>query len=241
MKIFGLILTYNCERLVEKTINLIPQNHFEQIICADDGSYDQTGNVVKKKGINFFSHEHLGYGGNLLFGLEKAFDLGATHVVEIHGDGQYNLENLESIISNFKLKNSDLILGNRFYNYKKTLKNGMPLHIFIGNIVLSFISKLGLQIDIKDFFPGQRAYSRKFFEIIKKHKLPKGYQFSLEIIMLSKLYNLNISSVNCDCDYLNERKTAPITYIFSCIIHMIKIFYLFNFKKSKILKKTIEK
>ena len=56
--------------------------------------------------------------------------MGATHVVEIHGDGQYDLENINDIIKKFKIENSDLILGNRFYNYKNTLKNGMPIHIF---------------------------------------------------------------------------------------------------------------
>ena len=30
--------------------------------------------------------------------------MGATHVVEIHGDGQYDLENINDIIKNLKLK-----------------------------------------------------------------------------------------------------------------------------------------
>ena len=44
------------------------------------------------------------------------------------------------IIKKFKIENSDLILGNRFYNYKNTLKNGMPIHIFFGNIVFKSFS-----------------------------------------------------------------------------------------------------
>ena len=200
MKLFGLILTFNCERFVEKTLKNIPYNKFDKIICSDDGSADKTKQKFVNKNIEFFSHEHLGYGGNLFFGLKKAFEMGATHVVEIHGDGQYDLENINDIIKKFQIENSDLILGNRFYNYKNTLKNGMPIHIFFGNIVLSLIAKIGLGLKLKDFFPGQRAYSKKFYEIIKTYKLPKGYQFSFEIIMLSKLHNLKISSVNCQCN-----------------------------------------
>ena len=42
MKLFGLILTYNCENLVEKTINSLSKNLFYKIICSDDGSVDNT-------------------------------------------------------------------------------------------------------------------------------------------------------------------------------------------------------
>ena len=237
MKLFGLILTFNCERFVEKTLKNIPYNKFDKIICSDDGSADETKQKFVNKNIEFFSHEHLGYGGNLFFGLKKAFEMGATHVVEIHGDGQYDLENINDIIKKFKIENSDLILGNRFYNYKNTLKNGMPIHIFFGNIVLSLIAKIGLGLKLKDFFPGQRAYSKKFYEIIKTYKLPKGYQFSFEIIMLSKLHNLKISSVNCQCNYKGEKSTAPLHYLFSGFYHLITSIFLFRLDKKKILKR----
>ena len=237
MKLFGLILTFNCERFVEKTLKNIPYNKFDKIICSDDGSADKTKQKFVNKNIEFFSHEHLGYGGNLFFGLKKAFEMGATHVVEIHGDGQYDLENINDIIKKFQIENSDLILGNRFYNYKNTLKNGMPIHIFFGNIVLSLIAKIGLGLKLKDFFPGQRAYSKKFYEIIKTYKLPKGYQFSFEIIMLSKLHNLKISSVNCQCNYKGEKSTAPLHYLFSGFYHLITSIFLFRLDKKKILKR----
>ena len=237
MKLFGLILTFNCERFVEKTLKNIPYNKFDKIICSDDGSADKTKQKFVNENIEFFSHEHLGYGGNLFFGLKKAFEMGATHVVEIHGDGQYDLENINDIIKKFQIENSDLILGNRFYNYKNTLKNGMPIHIFFGNIVLSLIAKIGLGLKLKDFFPGQRAYSKKFYEIIKTYKLPKGYQFSFEIIMLSKLHNLKISSVNCQCNYKGEKSTAPLHYLFSGFYHLITSIFLFRFDKKKILKR----
>ena len=49
-----------------------------------------TQNKLFKKTHLFFSHTHTGYGGNLFDGLKIAFEKGATHVVEIHGDGQYD-------------------------------------------------------------------------------------------------------------------------------------------------------
>ena len=59
-------------------------------------------------------------------------------------------------------KNIDLILGNRFYEYKKPLENKMGLIKFFGNIGVTFIASIGLGIRSRDLFPGFRVYSRIF-------------------------------------------------------------------------------
>ena len=241
MKLFGLILTYNCENLVEKTINSLSKNLFYKIICSDDGSVDNTKQKLIENNIDFFSHKHTGYGGNLLFGLKKAFELGATHVVEIHGDGQYDFKNLHEIKSLFEKKNSDLILGNRFYNLSETLKNGMPFHIFLGNIFFSSIARIGLGLRHKDLFPGQRAYSKNFFEMIINYELSNGYQFSFEIIALSKLHNLKINSVNSKCNYKGDRKTAPLSYTLFCFLNIIITCILYRLSKKNVFFSSFKK
>ena len=100
MKLTGLILTYNCENLVQKAIDNIPKDILYEIICIDDDSKDNTREIVERNKISFFTHEHYGYGGNLFEGLKIAFKRGATHVVEIHGDGQYDSS---KILQNFLL------------------------------------------------------------------------------------------------------------------------------------------
>jgi len=234
MKLFGVILTYNCETLVEKTIKDIPFNKFDKIICSDDGSTDKTEIVVKKNNIEFFKNTHGGYGENLLNGLKIAFEMGATHVIEIHGDGQYQIDKVEDIIVAFK-READLILGNRFFRITEPLVHGMPFHIYIGNLFFSFIARIGLGLPIKDLFPGLRAYNLNFFNIIKNFKLSKGYQFSFEIIAISKFYNLNIKSVDCICNYKEGRKTAPLFYVFKCFINIITTIIAYRLAKKKLL------
>jgi glycosyltransferase involved in cell wall biosynthesis len=239
MKLYGLILTYNSENCLQKAIDNIPFDKFYKIICSDDASSDNTKEIAKKNKIDFFTHEHFGYGGNLFYGLEKAFSLDATHVVEIHGDGQYDLKNIDQIYNLFYKDKSDLILGNRFYSYIKTFKSGMPFHIFIGNIVLSYISRIGFTYKLRDFFPGLRAYSKTFFEKIKYHKLPSGYEFSLEVIILSLLYKLKINSVECDCNYNEIKTTAPISYLPKLIYYLIVKIFFYKINKKKLLMKSI--
>ena len=59
------------------------------------------------------------------------------HVIEIHGDGQYDLNRIIDVKEMLEKDNTiDLILGNRFYEYKKPLENKMGLVKFFGNIGL---------------------------------------------------------------------------------------------------------
>ena len=106
MKLTGLILTYNCENLVQKAINKIPKNILYEVICIDDESKDNTRKVIEKNNISFFTHKHTGYGGNLFEGLKIAFKRGATHVVEIHGDGQYDLSKITDVYKILKASQS---------------------------------------------------------------------------------------------------------------------------------------
>ena len=72
MKIIGVLMTYNCGDFVQNAINQIPKNEFDEIICTDDGSTDNTIDVIKNN-IQYVVNNHLGYGMNLFAGMKKAF------------------------------------------------------------------------------------------------------------------------------------------------------------------------
>jgi glycosyltransferase involved in cell wall biosynthesis len=235
MKLVGLILTYNCENLVQKAINKIPTNSLDEVICIDDGSKDNTKNVVEKNNVLFFTHTHFGYGGNLFEGLKIAFERGATHVVEIHGDGQYDLKRIIDVKNILNNDSSiDLILGNRFYDYKKPLDNKMGIIKYIGNIGITFIASLGLGIKSRDLFPGFRVYSKTFYKTINFEKLSKFYWFSFEIIALSVFNNLKIINIPADCDYKAEHRSMSMWKGLPFVGHTLKTIVLFRLAKFNI-------
>ena len=86
--------------------------------------------------------------------------MGATHVVEIHGDGQYDLNNINEILMKFKTENCDLILGNRFYNYKNFKQWNAFTYIF--EIYFVTNCRIGLGLKFEDFFPGQGLIQKIF-------------------------------------------------------------------------------
>lgn len=222
MKIIGVIMTYNCGELVQNAINQIPKDEFDQIICTDDGSIDNTLEVIKKNNIQYIQNSHLGYGKNLFSGMKKAFALGATHVVELHGDSQYDFSYVKEMRKKFE-EGSDLVLGNRFFDYKQPLNDGMPIHIYLGNIFLTILGKIGLGIKNNDLFQGFRGYSKELFNKINVDNYNQDYRFSYEIIAQSYFLNLKISSVPTKCNYKGEHTTMPLKRAIPCIIHALKI------------------
>ena len=232
MKLTGLILTYNCENLVQKAINDIPKDILHEVICIDDESKDNTRKVIERNNILFFTHEHTGYGGNLFEGLKIAFKRGATHVVEIHGDGQYDLSKITDVYTMLKNDNSiDLILGNRFYDYNKPLENKMGIIKYFGNIGVTLMASVGLGIKSRDLFPGFRVYSQNFFKKLNFEKLSKFYWFSFEIIALSVFNNLKIDEIPVDCDYKTEHKSMSMWKGFPFIWHTFKTIVQFRLSK----------
>lgn len=222
MKIIGVLMTYNCEDFVQNAINQIPKNEFDEIICTDDGSTDNTIDIIKKNNIKFIKNDHLGYGMNLHAGMKKAFELGATHVVELHGDSQYDFSYVKDMKQKFN-DGYDLVLGNRFFNYKEPLKNGMPIYIYVGNIFLTMLGRVGLGINNDDLFQGFRGYSKKLFTEINTRNFNQDYRFSYEIIAQAYYLNHKISSVPTKCNYKGEHTTMPLRRAIPCIIHTLKI------------------
>ncbi len=202
-------MTYNCAKLIEGVCRQLPKELLDQVICVDDESKDDSVAVARSMGIPTFTHPHTGYGGNLLFGLRKAIELGGTHMLEIHGDGQYDVTGIPSAIEKLDA-GCDLVLGNRFYNAWQPFKDGMSLIQYSGNRFLSLLGRVGTQIPLTDFFPGFRAYSSRFVETLDFSKNSKDYFFSFQIIIQAQYHALRICDVPIRCDYRKEHTSISL-------------------------------
>lgn len=226
-KVIGIIMTYNCSPAIESLYKRIPKNLFDEIICVDDASTDNSLQVAKNLGIPAFTHPHTGYGGNLLFGLKKAVEMGATHMIEIHGDGQYDLASVAPAIA--KLSSGyDLVLGNRFYKMSEPLNDGIDLLRYFGNIFLSLIARVGLGINARDFFPGFRAYSSRLINTIDFSNSSENYFFSFELIAQTHFLGLKIDWVPTHCNYKGYHNSMKVSKGIPAISHTIKTVILYR-------------
>lgn len=233
-KVIGIIITYNCADLVEKTVAKIPKEKLYKLIIVDDGSKDNIKTVAKKLKLPFFSHKHLGYGGNIKFGLKKSLNLGAEYIVEIHGDGQYDPAVILQALNKVK-KGYGLILGSRFTNFSWALKDKMSYARFIANIFLSFFDRIILQLPLTEFHSGFRVYDRKLFEKISFQNTSDDYLYSFEIIAQAKYHHFKVGEVPIHCDYSTRHtsmslKKSAIYFFQTFEVLILYILARFGFK-----------
>lgn len=233
LKIVGVLMAYNCAPLVGRAYRSIPREYFDEIVCVDDGSTDDTVAAARELGVAVFTHPHTGYGGNLFFGFRKALDLGATHIIELHGDGQYDFRAVPAAIERLSA-GCDLILGNRYHDILQPLRDGMGPARYLGNIFLSAIGRAGLGIPTRDLFPGFRAYSRKFVETIDIAHTSKNYFFSFEIIAQARYCDLKICQVPVRCDYHGEHHSMRLSKGIPAIFHTCYTVFLYRLARLNI-------
>lgn len=210
-KVIAVILAYNCARLLPKAYQKIPKDMVDDIIAMDDGSKDGTLEVAMSLGIKAFRHDpNRGYGGNLKAGLQKALEMGADYIVEIHGDGAQfdpiSLTHAQLPIS----QGAQLILGSRFRDPRRALANGMPLIRFVANRALSFFDRLVLGLPLTEFHTGFRIYGRRLLEQAPYLANSNNYLFSFEIIAQAAYYGLPVAEVPVEADYKNEHTSCPL-------------------------------
>lgn len=200
MKVIGLIMTYNCENFIEEAYKKIPKKYFSDLILVDDGSTDGTVKIAKKLNIKTYVHDHKGYGGNIKYGLQKAFAMGADIVVEIHGDGQYDLASVPSALKKIK-EGYNFVLGSRFTNYQQALQDNMSYARYLANVGLSFFDRIILQLPLTEFHTGFRVYTKKLMKTTGYDHTSNDYLYSFEIIAQAKFHNLKITEVPVRCYY----------------------------------------
>lgn len=230
-KVIGIIMTYQCAHLLENTFSQIPKGVFDEIILVDDGSTDNIHQVAKTLQVKFFKHKHLGYGGNIKFGLKKALSLGADYMVEIHGDGQYDPKVIPEAIHKAR-QGYDLLLGTRFHPLWQALKDGMPMERFLANMVFSAIDRVLFQIPLSEFYNGFRIYSRKLLETVSFQNTADDYFYSFQIIIQAKYYNLKIGEIPVRCNYHKEHTSEG---FWKAAKHSIETFQIFaQYLKAKL-------
>lgn len=204
------ILAYNCGRFLESTFRRIPAGAVDRVILVDDGSTDDTLEVAKRLGIESYTHGHLGYGGNVKYSIRKGVELGATFIVDLHGDGQYDPAVIPAAIAKAR-EGYDLVLGSRFIDPKQPLRDGMPMIRYLANIGLSAIERFVLGLPaVTEFHTGFRVYSKRLAEEVALDRASDDFLFGFEIIAQAHFCGLRIGEVPIRCNYKKEHTSISI-------------------------------
>ena len=162
------------------------------ILIIDDACPDKTGELVRKQTndprIEIIVHDtNQGVGGATLTGYRRALQLKADIIVKVDGDGQMDPRMISTIIRPIVTGRADYAKGNRFFRLEGI--SNMPLPRLIGNLGLSFASKLSSGY-WKTFDPtnGFTAIHAQVARILPLDQIDHTYFFESDM-----LYQLNVT------------------------------------------------
>ena len=162
------------------------------ILVVDDACPDKTGKLVREQTsdprVEVIIHKsNQGVGGATLTGYRRALALNADIIVKVDGDGQMDPGMVSSIIRPITAGRADYAKGNRFFRLEGV--SAMPLSRLIGNLGLSFASKLSSGY-WKNFDPtnGFTAIHARVAKILPLDRIDKSYFFESDM-----LYQLNVT------------------------------------------------
>ncbi len=194
--IYAVLPALNESTRIEPVLVTLQMEGIKNIIVVNDGSNDNTKEVVNKyKGIVVLDHIiNLGPGAATLTGVKYAIKSGAQYVVTLDADSQHNPENILSLVNHLKDNEMDLVIGSRFLQH-----NDIPFMRLIYNFFGNLISFLITGVYLSDSQSGMKAMSQKFANQLEISF--DGFEFCIEIIKQAKIHKAKIGEIPIDVKY----------------------------------------
>jgi glycosyltransferase involved in cell wall biosynthesis len=172
-----------------------------EVVVADNGSTDRSVEIARGLGARVVSQPVKGYGAALQAGIEASR---GRIVVLGDADDSYDWGAIEPFVRKVE-EGWDLVLGNRFKG--GILPGAMPwLHRYVGNPVLSAVTRIAFGVSVGDVHCGMRAFTRSAFE--RMRTATSGMEFATEMVANAAHGGLRIAEVPTRL-YPDKRDRAP--------------------------------
>ena len=137
------------------------RSEFDQVVCVDDGSRDDTGTIALKAGAHLVRHPvNLGQGAAIQTGVEYARSQPAAQIfVTFDADGQHRVKDVVRMIDRLTTEDVDIVIGTRFA--EPGINTQMPV---LKRIVLRtavWLSPRSRRLGLSDAHNGLRVFNRK--------------------------------------------------------------------------------
>jgi glycosyltransferase involved in cell wall biosynthesis len=159
-----------------------------EIIVADNGSTDGSQVIAKELGVRVVPIARKGYGSALIGGINAAR---GRFVIMGDADDSYDFTAIAPLIDKLR-EGYDLVVGNRF---RGGIESGaMPWsHRWVGNPVLTFISRVFFHTPVGDAHCGLRGFRKDAYERMRLRAA--GMEFASEMVIKASLKRMRIAEV----------------------------------------------
>ncbi len=194
-QVFIVMPALNEAKVIGGVIEELVAQGFSNIIVINDGSFDNTGEVIDSMNVLAMHHAiNRGKGAATQTGLDAAKLLNANYVVTIDADGQHNPADIERLVEPLLFGKCDVVLGSRFL-HKQSIPPLRKVVNTFGNLITFFL----YGIYVSDSQSGMRAYNRKALEKIKTSF--DRYEFESEVLSQIKIHGLSYIEIPIEVRY----------------------------------------
>lgn len=159
-----------------------------EIIVADNGSIDRSTEIAKQEGAAVFLEPQRGYGAAYLRGLREAK---GKYIIIADSDNTYDFYEMPKFLKSLKT-GYDFVMGSRFKG--KIRKGAMSWsHRYIGNPILSCMTRIFFHTRLSDIHCGMRAFTAEAYRKMRLRTL--GMEFATEMVVSALRHNLKIYEI----------------------------------------------
>ncbi len=221
--IAAVVPAYREESHIAGVISSMPDT-VDHIVVVDDCSPDETferAAATADPRLTLIHHEtNQGVGGSILTAHAKALELGADIDVVFAGDGQMDPAYLPSLLDPIIDKGYGFTKANRFYSM--TSFKGMPKYRVVGNVVLSFLTKLAS--GYWHLFDPQNGYTAITADTLRRldfDRIAKRYEFENDLLINLNILDVRALDVPVPAVYGTETSTIKLTAVIPAISRLL--------------------
>jgi len=214
---------HNEEKLIARTITTVPE-FIDHIVVVDDYSTDDTAKRAMATGdarLHLIEHEvNTGVGGAIIDGHKLAMELNADINVVMAGDAQMDPHYLPTLLDPIIESGYGFTKANRFYS--RQALTGMPAIRVIGNIILSFATKLASGYwNLFDPQNGYTAITRESLGIIDLNRVARRYSFENDLLIWLGIAGVRAKDVPIPGVYGDEISGMRLRKVIPEISHLL--------------------
>jgi hypothetical protein len=185
----------------------------DHVIVVDDGSRVPVSpdleHLAPSRTIVIRHEANRGLARAMETGFRKALELNAEIVVKVDGDGQMDPAEMPRLLAPIVAGHADVAKGNRFLRRRHLA--GMPPLRVMGNLVLSFLSKLATGYwNVFDPTNGYIAIRRQALEEMDLSRLGPGYFFETSLLCQAFLLGAVVRDVSMPARYGDEKSSLSL-------------------------------
>jgi glycosyltransferase involved in cell wall biosynthesis len=173
-----IVPAYNEAKAVGATVERLLAAGF-RVVVVDDGSRDDTAEVLRPLAIDYIRHPvNLGQGAALQTGMTYALRQGADIAVHFDADGQHDCRQISQLIAPIIEGRADVVFGSRFLRKEDTAQVPLKKRVVLRGGIL--ISWLMTGVLLSDTHNGFRALSHRALKCVQLQE--NGFAHATEIL-----------------------------------------------------------